>query len=196
MDHETSGCDGRCVRERGDLGGSSGEDDEYGFNEFEFESIHVSNLVCLQCYRRWLSRRSDERCITHSAQNECNRQCVELISYSPFTDPANPSDPSTLFTQRALISSPPSGHPQLPHYHASSGDGSPLTSLMRRSLNSVGAKLEQSGVERFGMNAETGKKGFEGVLREVEERLKGRGYLEGMGWPSLGRDDIRAEETV
>jgi hypothetical protein len=94
------------------------------------------------------------------------RQCIELISYTP--DVASPNT-ATLFTQRAHITSPPAG---LPPYAPSSGPGQPLSKSMSRILRKVGAKLESSGVERFGMNAGTGKLGFEGVLKAVEEQLE------------------------
>lgn len=93
------------------------------------------------------------------------RQCIELISYTP--DDASHNN-STLFTQRAHITSPPAG---LPPYAPSSGPGQPLSKSMSRILRKVGAKLETSGVERFGMNAGTGKLGFEGVLKAVQEQL-------------------------
>ncbi|KAJ9107902.1 hypothetical protein QFC19_002645 [Naganishia cerealis] len=98
-------------------------------------------------------------------------QCIELISYTPeLSSPSN----STLFTQRAHISSPPAG---LPPYAPSSGTGAPLSKSMSRILRKVGAKLESSSVERFGMNAGTGKLGFEGVLRDVEEQLRREGQV-------------------
>jgi hypothetical protein len=48
---------------------------------------------------------------------------------------------------------------------------------MSRILRKVGGKLESSSVERFALNAGTGKMGFEGVLKEVEERLKREGQV-------------------
>lgn len=102
-----------------------------------------------------------------------NRQCIELISYT--RDPSSPHpSTSTLFTQRAHISSPPSG---LPPYAPSTGPGQPLSKSMSRILRKVGAKLESSSVERFGMNAGTGKRGFEGVLEGVQERLDAEGQV-------------------
>lgn len=99
--------------------------------------------------------------------NSCfRRQCIELISYTPHED--TPFS-ATTFTQRAHISAPPQGHPP---YRKSSGTGAPLSKSMSRILSSVGAKLEQSSVDRFGMNAATGKKGFDGVLKEVARRLE------------------------
>jgi hypothetical protein len=100
-----------------------------------------------------------------------DRQCIELISYTPAL---GDSTTATLFTQRAHISSPPAG---LPPYAASSGPGQPLSRSMSRILRKVGSKLESSSVERFAMNAGTGKQGFEGVLKEVEERLKREGQV-------------------
>ncbi|KAJ9121827.1 hypothetical protein QFC22_002450 [Naganishia vaughanmartiniae] len=100
-------------------------------------------------------------------------QCIELISYA--RDPTSPpGTSSTLFTQRAHISSPPSG---LPPYAPSTGPGHPLSKSMSRILRKVGAKLESSSVERFGMNAGTGKTGFEGVLQGVQERLDAEGQV-------------------
>ncbi|KAJ9102375.1 hypothetical protein QFC21_002775 [Naganishia friedmannii] len=100
-------------------------------------------------------------------------QCIELISYT--RDPSSPQpSSSTLFTQRAHISSPPSG---LAPYAPSTGPGQPLSKSMSRILRKVGAKLESSSVERFGMNAGTGKRGFEGVLQGVQERLDAEGQV-------------------
>lgn len=95
-------------------------------------------------------------------------QCIELISYTP--DEETPLS-ATTFTQRAHISAPPQGHPP---YLKSSGNGAPLSKSMSRILGSVGAKLEQSSVDRFSMNAATGKKGFDGVLKEVARELESR----------------------
>jgi hypothetical protein len=131
------------------LGGSDSQDHEYGIHQHVPLRIRVSPKppadIVLMLFRR---------------------QCIELISYTP--DVASPNT-ATLFTQRAHITSPPAG---LPPYAPSSGPGQPLSKSMSRILRKVGAKLESSGVERFGMNAGTGKLGFEGVLKAVEEQLE------------------------
>jgi hypothetical protein len=52
-------------------------------------------------------------------------------------------------------------------------------------LRSVGGKLESSSVERFGMNAAGGRRGFEGVLGALAKQMEARGeYVPetGNGW--------------
>lgn len=96
------------------------------------------------------------------------RQVVEMISYTPsLTSPTT----QTLFSQRAHISSPPSG---CPGYAPTTGDGEPLSNGMIKVLKRVGNKLESGSVDRFGENAEKGRMGFTGVLDEVKKMLEER----------------------
>lgn len=107
-------------------------------------------------------------------------QCLELISYTATDDTSQ-----TLFTQRAHISSPPTTPPSLPYYSAPPASTS---KSVTRLLRSVGGKLEMSSVERFGLNAAGGRKGFEGVLDNlkamIEDRREGAvGWEDGLsGW--------------
>lgn len=95
-----------------------------------------------------------------------------MISYTP-TSPTQ-----TLFSQRAHISSPPTGYPP-GGYAATTGDGQPLSSGMNKVLKKVGQKMESGSVDRFGENAEKGRIGFTGVLDEVARRLEEKKALDG-----------------
>ena len=89
-----------------------------------------------------------------------------MISYTPAT--SSPTT-QTLFSQRAHISSPPTGYPP---YAATTGDGQPLSNGMTKVLKRVGPKLESGSADRFGENAEKGRLGFTGVLDELAKRLE------------------------
>jgi hypothetical protein len=93
-----------------------------------------------------------------------------MISYTPS------SPTTTLFSQRAHISSPPTGFPP---YEASQGDGIPLSKGVQKILKRVGGKLEDSSVDRFAENAEKGRVGFTGVLDEVARVMREKKEAQG-----------------